>query len=51
MEEEANESKEFNEKNKSKSFFDLYPSNSQKSNIFNGTNIYDKINPNTSSSK
>jgi len=51
MEEEANESKESNIKNKSKSFLDLYQSLSQNSNAFNGTNIYDKTEPNNSSSK
>ena len=51
MEEEENEEKEINEKNQSKSYLDLYPSFSQKSNAFNGTNIYDQTEQNNSSGK
>ena len=40
-----------NEKNKSKSYLDLYPNISQKSNSFNGTNIYDKSEHNSYSGK
>ena len=51
MEEDRNDSKESNERNKSKSFFDLYENISQRSNLFNGTNLYDRIDQNSSSSK
>ena len=51
MDAESKELNESKEKNKSKSYFDLYPNISQKSNNFNGSNIYDKSDQNSSSSK
>ena len=51
MEGKANDSKDSKGKNKSKSYFDLYPSNSQISDSFNGTNLYNKNESNSSSSK
>ena len=51
MEERANESEESNGKNKSKSYFDLYPNISQKSKSLNGANLCDKMGHNNSSSK
>ena len=51
MDEESKELNESNEKNKSKSYFDLYPNISQISKSFNSTNIYDKSEQNSSSCK
>ena len=46
-----NKKNESNKKNKSESYFDLEPSIFQKSKSFNGTNIFDKSEKNSSSSK